>query len=85
MASLNGAAITEVIFAILALGFVATLTGFVFKLREVQPMKIKSPKLLILFLIGNMAAIVFITLIAVDAEVQKEAAAGCGPLADCTV
>ena len=46
------------------------LAVMVFKRREIQPLKLKSPQLLTLFLVGNVLTVVFLALIQLNVELE---------------
>ena len=70
--TLNAQAILAIIAAVISTLWYLVLTAFVVLRKEHQPLKLKSPMLLTIFLLGNIATIVLITLIYINAEVEGE-------------
>jgi len=54
---------------IIGLSILGALTFLVIKRKEMQPLKIKSPQLLSIFLIGNIVTIIFLFFVSVNVEV----------------
>ena len=65
----NGDATLTVVFGTISVAIIGVLLFFVARRREIQPLKIKSPLLLSLFLFGNMTTIVLLMLVMINAEV----------------
>jgi hypothetical protein len=58
--------ILSTLLTLVALG---ALTVLVFKRKEIQPLKIKSPLLLAIFLVGNMVTVLLIMFVMINVEV----------------
>ena len=48
------------------------LASMVLKRKEIQPLKLRSPKLVSLFLIGNICTVVLLTLVQLNAEFCRD-------------
>lgn len=66
------------IFASIVVVALLLLTFAVFKQRELQPLKIKSPRLLIITLVANILFVVLMSLIEINAEVCTKRACNQG-------
>jgi hypothetical protein len=66
---MNGSAITEVVVSTVLIVMLLAVSAVVFQKRQIQPLRLKSPSLLTLFMLANVATITFITIMAVNAEV----------------
>ena len=64
-----GAALT-LIASIIAASAVGAIAYMVYKRRELQPLKIRSPTLLTLFLIGNTCTIVLMFIVQMNVELD---------------
>ena len=65
---LNAAAIFAILASSLSVLWYIPLIVLVLMRKERQPLKLKSPLLLVIFLLGNITTIILMTLIYVDAE-----------------
>jgi hypothetical protein len=70
--TMDAQAILAIIAAVFSTLWYLVLTALVVLRKEHQPLKLKSPMLLTIFLLGNIATIVLITLIYINAEVGGE-------------
>ena len=54
---------------VLSLLILGGITFLVFKRKEMQPLKIKSPQLLAIFLVGNMVTVLLLFIVSINVEV----------------
>lgn len=63
----QGSTVATIISCVVVIGL-TVLAAFVLKRREIQPLKIKSPRLLFVTLIANVIFVVLMTLVQINAE-----------------
>ena len=75
----SNAATLALVLGTISVAAIGVLLFYVAKRREIQPLKIKSPLLLAMFLFGNMTTIILLMLVMINAEVcwkNKECSLG---------
>ena len=71
----SAGAICTLVFSGLAFAALCGLTYLVWKKREMQALKIKSPTLLTIFLIANIATVVLLSLVQLNLELYYSSGA----------